>query len=101
MARWRALLTGYRECVLEASVHSRRLVLVIYTAPDTQQAHDEVSSTSIYLSINGRLKSGNKNMAETLTESGPRGVHATLVQAMVGGSESLSFIRLLQARAAS
>src|SRR5579859_7068719 len=54
MARWRALLTGYRECVLEASVHSRRLVLVIYTAPDTQQAHDEVSSTSIYLSINDR-----------------------------------------------
>lgn len=52
MARCRALLTGYRECVLEASVHSRRLVLVHYTAPGHGKAHDEVSSNPIYLSIN-------------------------------------------------
>ena len=34
--RVKALLTGYREYVLEASVHSRRFVLIHYAAPDTK-----------------------------------------------------------------
>lgn len=35
MVRCRTLLTGYRECVLEASVHRRRLFLVNYLPPRT------------------------------------------------------------------